>query len=510
MARIVLVLGAAGSGKTTFIADVVRNFGSTQRIAVVFNDDGDPEAVDLPSDLGKYADITNMTAGCFGCADAGAFLENIEKLKDEADVILVEPVGFIDAQEMLDTLKRIKVVPVVIAIVDTAHHARNLEIGTTEGHVRAADYVLVSKFNQRGDFNVLEWVTKRCPRVLLYAQGDMFDVGVVTKRMRFTLAPKNSCGHDHSHGEHCHHDHDHAHGDGDHLHVATFHARLAQGATSADIRRVLSEFPSIIRAKGDVGDIHFDLVHGTWSERAANGTVPYMTFYTSPDRKSDGETCLAALRPYYAPGWGGLTGTAAATRGESVSLETVRYQLALCRRMPLTFSAGHPVPNPEWHELLNELRKRPGVPDELQAECVRERVAHYLRCAKWYVENPEHESDAAAPARLHAIAVGVAWFVSEMSNRLTPEQVAEARTYPIAQWLVIGLSVRTRLNIDSEKEVVIAQEAAVTACWASGVGQDMQPLRTAWALNLRLAESSDDPRIIGAWEWSRARVFPCE
>lgn len=510
MARIVLVLGAAGSGKTTFIADIVRNFGNTQRIAVVFNDDGNPEAIDLPADLGKYADITSMTAGCFGCADSGTFLENIEGLKDKVDVILVEPVGFIDAQEMIDTLKQIKMVPIVIAIVDARHHARNLEIGTTEGHVRAADYVLVSKCNQRGDFDVLEWVAERCPHVLPYAPSDKFDVGAVKKRMRFTLVPKNSCGHDHGHGDHRHHDHDHAHGDDDHFHVATFHVRLGPEVTVDDVRSVLSAYPTVIRAKGDVNGVHFDLVQGSWNESAANGTVPYITFYTSPDHKPDGEACLAALQPLYARGWGGLTGTAAATRGESVSVETVRYRLELCLRMSLTFSAGHPVPNPEWHELLNELRKQPGVPEELQVECVRARVAHYLHCARWYAENTDRENDAIAATRLHAVAVGVAWFVSEMSNRLTPEQGAEARTYPIARWLAIGLSARTRLNIDSGKEIVVADEAAVTACWANGMGQDMEPLHTAWAHNLRLAETFGDPRVIEVWERSRVRVFPCE
>lgn len=507
MARIVLVLGAAGSGKTTFIADVVRNFGGTQKIAVLFNDDGNPEAVDLPADLGRYADITSMTAGCFGCADAGAFLERIEALRSTVEIILVEPVGFIDAQEMLDTLARIKVMPTVIAIVDARHHARNLEIGTVEGHVLAADYVLVTKFGERDSgFDVFEWIAERCPEVLPYAPGDVFDIGAVKKRTRFVLTA--SCGHAHSHGEHCH-DHSHAH-DGGRFHVATFHARIGLEVTADDVRNALAAYPAVIRAKGDAGGKHFDLVQGTWSEREGAGTVPYVTFYTAPSDREDGVRCLETLRPFYAPGWGGLTGTAAATRGESVSVETVRYRLELCRRMPLTFSAGHPVPNPEWQELLNELRKRPGVPEELQAECVRARVAHYLRCAKWYAENPQCENDAIAAARLHAIAVGVAWFVSEMSHRLTLEQIAEAQTYPIVRWLAIGLSARTRLNIDSGKELVVADEAAVTARWALRVGQSTEPLRAAWDHNLRLAKASDDPRVIEAWKQSRARVFPCE
>jgi G3E family GTPase len=504
LARIILVLGAAGSGKTTLIADIVRNFGDTQRIGVVFNDDGNPEAVDLPSDLGKFADITSMTAGCFGCADAGGFLERITALRDAVDVILVEPVGFIDAQEMLDTLARIKVSPIVIAVVDAKHHACNLQIGTAEGHVLAADFVLVTKCSERDPhFDVLAWTSARCPEVLPYAPGDVFNPCVVKKRVRFI--PVTGCGHAHHHGEHCH-DHSHAHNES-HFHVATFHARLGSAVTADDVRSVLSAYPAVIRAKGDVDGTHFDLVQGTWNEGVTNGSVQYVTFYTSPDHKSDGDACLAALRPYYAQGWGGLTGTAAATRGSEVNIETVEYQLALCARMPLTFSAGHPVPNPEWHELLNELRKRPGVPETLQVACVQERVAHYLRCARWYAERPERETDVVALDRLHAIAVGVAWFASEMLHRLTPEMVTEAQTYPIIRWLAIGLSGRRHLNIETSKELVVADEAAVSACWAISVGQRAESLRDAWLHNLRLAEASSDVRVIEAWRSSSVRVF---
>lgn len=484
MALIVLVLGAAGSGKTTFISNVVRTFGSTFKVAVVYNDDGQPGAVDLPSDLGKYADITSMTSGCFGCADAGAFLERIEALRALVDVVLVEPIGFVDAEEMLSTLRRINISPKVIAIVDAEHHLLNVQFGTTEGHVRAADLVLVSKLGEEDRNDVIRWAEERCPNVLPFSITDAVDVRSVAKRRRFTV----------NHGHHH-----------NHFHLATFHLRLNPNVTAESVRAVLNDFPAVIRAKGDACGDHFDLVQGTWSKNAGGGSVPYITFYTAPDRKRDGEACLTALVPYSADGWVGLTGTAAATRGEVVSLEAVKYQFELCEKMPLTHSSGHPVPNPEWQELLNELRKRPGVPEELQTACVRTRVAHYLRCARWYVEHPDRENDAVATTRLHAIAVGVGWFVSEMSRRLDPKMIEEAKSYPIARWLAIGLSGRTRPNIDSDKEVTIADEALVTALWAVSLGQGSDQLRGAWEHNLRLVESSQG-EVVEAWAQSYAQL----
>ncbi len=507
LTQVILLLGAAGCGKTTLIGSIVRNFGGDRSIAVVFNDDGDPEATDLPDDLGRFADITSMTAGCFGCTDSTAFLECIQALQEQVpalDVILVEPVGFTDAQEMLDTLAEIHVIPTVVALVDAAHHAHNLKLGTTEGHVLAADCTLVTKIDAADtSMNVVSWSQERCSDVRVFRADDVFDPATIRLPAH---AHHHDCGHDHVHGESCdhhhhhddgHHDHHHSHGHS-HGHVCTFHARLASEVNVDTVRGVLEDHPLVLRAKGLASSGRFSMVQGSWDISEDSPGVSFITFYTAPGDSVAGEACLEALRPHYAVGSGGLKGTMAAMRGDT-DVEVVEYQLDVCRRKPLTFSAGHPVPSPEWLEVLILLRHRPGVPEDLKLACEEVYVNHCLACARWYMDNPGRDGEPVATARIHDIAVGLGWFVNKNAESLRPEVVREAERIPVAGWLRTSLLARTRISPNRDKELVIAEDVAVSAAWALRVGQTPQDLKSAWDHNRRLAEASGDATAVEAW-----------
>lgn len=510
MTQIFLLLGAAGCGKTTFISNVVRNFGDKRSIAVVFNDDGDPEATDLPDDLGRFADITSMTAGCFGCTDSSAFLDRIRELKSRTpalDVILVEPVGFTDAQEMLDTLAELHVVPVVIALVDAAHHARNLRLGTTEGHVLAADCTLVTKIDDADpDFDALAWSKERCSDVRVFRPGDVFDTDTVESKAH----AHHDCGHDHGHGASCDHHHDHGHSHSHdhghhHEHVCTYHARLAPDVPVQAVQELVQGHPLVIRAKGLASGGRFSMVQGSWEISEAVDGVNFITFYTPPNDSVAGQQCLEALRPHYASGSQGLTGTDAAMKGEA-DVEMVKYQLDVCRRKPLTFSAGHPVPSPEWLEVLIMLRHRPGVPTELRFACEEVYVHHQLACARWYLDNPGRDREPAAVARIHDIAVGLGWFVSKNAGQLSPRVVQEAEHVPVADWLRLSLLSRTKISSNHEKELVIAEDVGVSAAWALRVGQTPGDLKSAWDHSVRLAEAAGDKMAVEAWNASWGTV----
>ncbi len=489
MTQFVLVLGAAGAGKTTLIANTVRRWGEEMRLAVVFNDDGAECATDLPSDMGAYADVAAMTGGCFGCADSEEFVERVRDLNGKVDIAFVEPIGFTDAEEMLTTLARAQVVPFVVAVFDGMHFARNVAIGVTDSHLAASDLAVVTKVNaQRLESEAEAFALKRGKYMVRMSESDALDVMSLKKRIRYT-AVKTSCA---VHGGNCSHNHHHDH---DHQHLATFHARLSCETTFEMVHAVLLRYSEVIRAKGDVDEVHFDMVHGEFEVSEARGVVPFATFYTASQHRAQGEACLQALEPLYAKGAMGFMGTAAALRGDGMDLDAVEYQLDVCKRMPLTFSARHPVPNPEWQELLNEIRKRPSVPMALSYACIDVRVRHYLACAMWYSENPERIGDDIAATRLHAIAVGVAWFVSEMPQALAPELVEEAKQLPIIAMLSRGLMGRRRINQNTVKEVVIVDEAVISARWAmkcTDVSEkEVELLRLAFARQVELAEENE-------------------
>jgi len=494
--QFILLLSPAGGGKTTLICNTVPALAERGvRVAIVFNDDGDPEAVDMPREVRRYADLATMTAGCFGCDDADALVAKLHELDGRVDAVFIEPIGFTAAGEMINVFGRAGITPTIVTLVDAEHLSANLRIGTLDGQVSAADMVLITKGSDdtcRAD--ALHYAHRHCsPGVMIRVHGADDALNLSEIRRHNT--------HHHDHSEHCHHDHDHHHGHHDHTHIIPRHLRMNSDISFGDVRDIVDRDGGAIRAKGKIGDIRFSMVHGSWSVEDGDPQQPdFLTYYTvTPD---DADRLVTLLEPYSLHFRYASRGTADEVRDHHIDDGLLIETIERCERTALTFVDGHPVSNPEWHELLNELRKRFGVSEELQARAVRARVAHLIACGEWYLTHSDKV--ASAPWQtLHGISVGVAWFCSEQSERVSEELQARAMRLPLVQWLARGLLGRTKTNSDLGREEVMADEAGITARWggrhADVTTTDHALLAGAWEHSMCLAHTDGRPSVMSGW-----------
>lgn len=505
MTNFILLLSPAGGGKTTLIRNTVPALAERGvRVAIVFNDDGDPEAVDMPREVRRYADLATMTAGCFGCDDADALVAKLQHLDGHVDVVFIEPIGFTAAGEMINVFGRAGITPTIVTLVDAEHLSANLRIGTLDGQVAAADMVLITKGGDDCRADALRYAYRHCsPGVMIrvYSVEDALDLSEIRRHHTHHHDHSEHCHHDHHHhDEHCHHDHGHHHGHG-HTHIIPRHLRLISGTSFGDVWCVIDGDGGAIRAKGKVGDTRFSMVHGSWSVEDGDPLQPdFLTYYTVTS--DDADRLIALLAPYSLHFRYASRGTADEVRDHHVDDGLLVETIERCEHTALTFVDGHPVSNPEWQELLNELRKRSGVSEELQARAVSARVAHLIACAEWYLAHSDKV--ASAPWQtLHGISVGVAWFCSEQPERVSEELQARAMRLPLVQWLARGLLGRVKTNSDLGREEVMADEAGITARWGSRhavvTTTDHALLASAWAHSMCLAHTDGRPSVVSGW-----------
>jgi G3E family GTPase len=499
----ILLLSPAGGGKTTLIRNtvpVLSRRGKT--VSIIFNDDGDPDAVDMPEEVRKYADLATMTSGCFGCADADALVTKMQELVGVVDYVFVEPIGFTAAGEMVNVFGRVGVTPTIVTLIDAAHLEANLRIGTLEGQVAAADIVLLTKVTNhtRAEAHTFAKAHALIDTLIqehgvseaLILKEPKFKVRAIKPRIR---GGKKShvCTH-----EGCQHTSSNVQARS-HIHIVPKHVRLTKKTTLKHVVECMDE--RVIRAKGVVGTTRFSMVHGDWAfEEGGAQQANFVTYYTL--KKEESEGVANVLMPYVLELRYASLGTADEVRAhadQSLFLETLKR----CEEAPLTLVRGFPISNPEWQELLNELRKRPGISEELQAQAVRARVRHFIRCGEWFLNNPITTSDPSQGGVLLVIAIGIAWFFSEQPTRLTEELNMRAVQLPLAQWLAMGLLSRTKTNSDLGREEVMAEEAGITAFWCQRFAKkeenDKGRLQVAYEHSLTLAKKDGRTQVLVRW-----------
>ena len=123
------VLGPLGSGKTTLVNKILALF-SHLRILVVVNDVG-TENIDA-SRIRNAGDVKALTAGCIGCSDLPAFqgvIREAQAVANNIDVLLIEPTGIADGNEIRDAVVGVGEIFHAITLVDVKHFGRNRALG---------------------------------------------------------------------------------------------------------------------------------------------------------------------------------------------------------------------------------------------------------------------------------------------------------------------------------------------------------------------------------------------
>ncbi len=448
--KTILVIGPIGSGKTTLAGNLFRSGKLTGKCAFIFNDDGTPETVDAAIIAGQ-ADFRPMNSGCFGCRDVSEFKSLLKKLNDSGEYAftVVEPLGFVEGSEVPRVLKECGITPRVISLLDVKHLRQNDALGIVPSQLQAGNIVALTKYPKNAKLNswalgeALDYVGRHAPGkqvVLLPADGVIPDkiIQAVTEDEALTEQHDHcSCGHHHGHDKDHHHEHDdeyeHHHDHG----FFTYSFLLKPLVGLQTVRSWLESAGSgIIRVKGVAEGRQFHMVHGDWQTTIADSSPSFLTFY------STAQVITAHLSEIVQPVIEAAGGTKTLVRSDSIPMkQTVRLIKDILNSLPKNPLIGvdGPITNPELHELLNEVRKRPGVPPLINARAIRARAEYYLKVADVLTPTSEWWEHPNSGRKKYDLAVGIGWFAQNKPKELGKKILRKAAKVDLALLLAEGL-----------------------------------------------------------------------
>lgn len=167
-----LVTGFLGSGKTTFLKQILKQYADKKRIAIIQNEfaptSTDGQELELSGADFKLLEVNNGSVFCV-CMQ-GNFAESLEKVIEEysPDLIFLEASGLSDPINILELLDDGKIrdkiqLSQVITIVDAMNFSRAVQmLQRTRHQVMIADTVLINKIDQGGvDSEALHTLIKK-------------------------------------------------------------------------------------------------------------------------------------------------------------------------------------------------------------------------------------------------------------------------------------------------------------------------------------------------------------
>jgi G3E family GTPase len=497
--KTILVIGPIGSGKTTLAGNLFRSGLLPGKCAFVFNDDGTPETVDAAIVAGG-ADFRPMNSGCFGCRDVTQFKALMQALESggEYDFTVIEPLGFVEGSEVPLVLKECGITPNVIALLDVKHLKQNDLLGIVPSQLRVGDIIALTKYPPNAELGgealeeTLEYAGRHAPGkpiVLLPPDGQ-----IPQEILNVAIAKKTAHKHEHKHCS-CKHHHHH-HGSHDHDHgFFTYSFLLKSGTTFQTVQNCIQNCGSgIVRVKGVAEGRQFHMVHGDWQITIPDSSPPFVTFYSTLPVATDGIAEIAK------PAAETLGTTKTLVRTDAIPAEqNVELIKAILEKLPKEALVGidGPITNPELHELLNEVRKRPGVPPDLNAEAIRARVTYYLKVATILTPQGRWWNHPASGRKKYDLAVGIGWFAQNKPAELGAEIAAEAAQVDLTLLLAEGLLAFGSHNPDLKVAVEMAHEVKDVVRF---IGRKHNTrLEEAVAHCLTLAQNRE-PELISAWQ----------
>lgn len=166
MTRFYLVTGFLGSGKTTFLKNVLNTYATSERIAIIQNEfagssiDGkELERTDQPF---RLQELNNGSVFCV-CM-LGTFIQTLKKVITDygPEMIFLEASGLSDPINILELLQNPEIenqlqLSQIFTIIDAPHFSRSLQLMERYRHqVMVADRVMINKTDQyEGNINEL-------------------------------------------------------------------------------------------------------------------------------------------------------------------------------------------------------------------------------------------------------------------------------------------------------------------------------------------------------------------
>ncbi len=110
MAKVAIISGFLGAGKTTFIKKLLEEVYKNQKVVLIENEFGE---IGIDGGFLKEAgvEITEMNSGCICCSLVGDFGEALKKVSKEysPDVIIIEPSGVGKLSDVITAVENVKI-----------------------------------------------------------------------------------------------------------------------------------------------------------------------------------------------------------------------------------------------------------------------------------------------------------------------------------------------------------------------------------------------------------------
>lgn len=278
MTPLVLLVGFLGSGKTTFLKNLlpaVRERGLQP--SVIINDYQNAR-VDAEQLSGLAAEISAISGDCVCCGSREELVAALEKFAHgPGRIVLVETNGTTDSEQLIEMLAlepalKAFSLPVQLSVIDSQrwqkrfwHNALEREQARTASHVFLSRTDTVPAARLSDVEQSLDKHQIRGRRVTLASFAD--EIAALDAEIR-DLPLRNAeaavccgCGHDHEHDhghshashDHGHHSHEHDHDGHNHSdhHFSSMEIALPELVSKRSFHHVLKNLPDeVIRAKG--------------------------------------------------------------------------------------------------------------------------------------------------------------------------------------------------------------------------------------------------------------------
>jgi G3E family GTPase len=490
-------LGPTFAGKTTLNAAILKAGQlPPERTAYVLNDDGTVALIDRSVVEKKAKRFKALTAGCFTCEDPASTIKTLTDIcaSGEVDWVMLDPLGFIQGHELPNLLRPLGIELRTFTLVSVATFVDDLEMGYLPSQLRHAtlgvglthfEKEIASLEDPRLE-RVLNYIGFHAPgqQIFLLPEGNPLPATIAAELQ----APSTNCSCGHAHEEHGH-EHHHAHGhvheehEGHHEHdsIKPYGYYLRPDTSLEALQTSFGEHwrtvdakgaqtrPGIFRVKAIVGGYQWHGGHGQWQRGIPDSNPASVSFYAK-DVKIDPVLLEGLIIPQDTAECGTVQTLRSHVSGVEESNNLVRHLLASVPK-DLVISADGPVTNPHHLEELNQVRKRPGILPEFDAQAIRHRVGYYLKVLD-ELKQPQWQERPSTPSKMLTVAVGIGWFAKNkfevLGNELLDSIKNRSRT--IALFLFKGLGTIDRLHADDATARMVAGEVRDTISYLKDIG----------------------------------------
>jgi len=238
MAKVNIISGFLGAGKTTLIKKLLGSFGN-EKVVLLENEYGEV-GIDGGFMKGAGIEVTEMNSGCICCTLAGDFTDALDEILDKfaPDRIIIEPSGVGKLSDIRravnDAAKDGRLTIAGCATVADAGKCKMYLKNFGEffsDQIKSAETVLFSRTQNLSAEKVqaaYELISAENPQAhIVTTPWDELDAQVIIRTIEAPtqlidldeVCPVCGCHHDHDHEhEHEHHDHHHDHEHHDHDH----------------------------------------------------------------------------------------------------------------------------------------------------------------------------------------------------------------------------------------------------------------------------------------------------